>query len=51
MPDFSPTIEEVKNEVSNRMKATLEKDLKMMDDLGYQPDEQKLKEVTEWIEQ
>lgn len=49
-PDFSPTIEEVKNEASNRMEVALEKNIKMMGDLGYYPDEQKLKEITEWLE-
>lgn len=28
----------------------LEKNIKMMDDLGYYPDEQQLKEITEWLE-
>ncbi|MGM0330987.1 hypothetical protein [Enterococcus sp. AZ084] len=49
-PDFSPTIEEVKNEKSKRMKVALEQDIKMMDELGYKPDEQRLKEITEWLE-
>jgi len=35
IPDFSPTIEEVKNEKSKKMKVTLEKDIKMMVDLEY----------------
>jgi len=30
------------------MKVALEKDIKMMDELGYKPDEQKLKE-TIWV--
>ncbi|MCA6775313.1 hypothetical protein [Enterococcus mundtii] len=50
-PDFSPTIDEIKNETSNRMKVAMDKNIKMMDELGYHPDEQKLNEITEWLEQ
>lgn len=49
-PDYSPTIEEIKRETNNQIKSSLEKEIKKMAELGYHPDQQKLKELNEWYE-
>lgn len=47
-PVFSPTIEEVKNESSNRMNAALEKDLEMIDKIGlFQKKSADIEEIAE----